>query len=404
MSYEFCDEYFKNIGNLLESGTNSDVIIQAGEGNTYKEFPDPVGLLQMVLQHKACNSFRNAFIKTTYEDVDILKKDPYGLLQLILQHEACAAHRDPFIKAILMDVNVIKKDLARILQITYANEACTTLRDSCVLISCIEAITFFESPSFLKLNANNINEILLWDFINLEEIRIWNYLLKWGAAQSSLDLNNRNEWTTDDFQKLRDILQRLVPFIRWFQIPAADFRKEMKLFKCILPEELFLDVVGYSLDPTSSPNTVILPPRIYSSLINKDQFQVITDQINKRSAGEYKGYFRLLYRASRDGFEADEFHKLCDDKGATIFLAKCQGFDKIIGGYNPFSWKAYSLRTSLYERSWEDTKESFLFTLDGLSLDHVAYPDQDSKYAVSYSNNSGPCFGRVLSFFSRGDK
>ena len=32
----------------------------------------------------------------------------------------------------------------------------------------------------------------------------------------------------------------------------------------------------------------------------------------------------LLYRASRDGFEAKRFHAACDEKGATLVLVKVQ--------------------------------------------------------------------------------
>uniref|UniRef100_U9UZ98 TLDc domain-containing protein n=1 Tax=Rhizophagus irregularis (strain DAOM 181602 / DAOM 197198 / MUCL 43194) TaxID=747089 RepID=U9UZ98_RHIID len=34
--------------------------------------------------------------------------------------------------------------------------------------------------------------------------------------------------------------------------------------------------------------------------------------------------FKLLYRSDRDGFNNGAFHKNCDDKGATIWIAKIQ--------------------------------------------------------------------------------
>ncbi|CAG8685629.1 6324_t:CDS:1, partial [Acaulospora colombiana] len=349
---------------------------------------DPVGLLRMVLQHEACVTLRNPFIQTICGDREILEKDLCGLLQIILQHEACVAHRNNFIEAIYENVDILKKDLVNILQVSFANKACNTLKNLCILIYCLDAETFFESPYFLKLKKSHIKEILLQDYISLDEIQIWNYLLKWGAAQSSLDLNNRDEWTVEEFLKLRDIFQELIPLVRWFQIPAAEFRKEMKLFKSLLSEDLFLDVIGYSLDPNTPPNTVMLPSRILSSLISKDQFRKLTDKINERSVKIYEGYFKLLYRASRDGFKACDFHRLCDDKGATVFIAKCQGPDELIGGYNPFSWKSYSLRSQNTGRSWGDTAESFLFSFDGLNLNNIVYPlPQDTQHAVSYDTN-----------------
>jgi hypothetical protein len=44
-------------------------------------------------------------------------------------------------------------------------------------------------------------------------------------------------------------------------------------------------------------------PSLLSEWINSDNFET-----------------KLLYRASRDGFESTKFHDLCDDKGSTIVL------------------------------------------------------------------------------------
>ena len=46
--------------------------------------------------------------------------------------------------------------------------------------------------------------------------------------------------------------------------------------------------------------------------------------------------FNLLYRASRDGIDTNEFHNKCDYKGATIVIVKVA--NRIIGGYNPIGW------------------------------------------------------------------
>ena len=32
----------------------------------------------------------------------------------------------------------------------------------------------------------------------------------------------------------------------------------------------------------------------------------------------------LLYRGSEDSFEAEAFHDMCDNKGATLVIAKCK--------------------------------------------------------------------------------
>ena len=48
---------------------------------------------------------------------------------------------------------------------------------------------------------------------------------------------------------------------------------------------------------------------------------------------------KLLFRASENEFEATSFHKLCDNKGATITIIHSKDNDYIFGGYTSKSWK-----------------------------------------------------------------
>ena len=57
-----------------------------------------------------------------------------------------------------------------------------------------------------------------------------------------------------------------------------------------------------------------------SVLINKKHIEIFTNWISQRAIGRYS--FRLLYRASKDGSTTAAFHAKCDNKGATIVIAK----------------------------------------------------------------------------------
>ena len=48
------------------------------------------------------------------------------------------------------------------------------------------------------------------------------------------------------------------------------------------------------------------------------------------------GQWRLLFRASRDGFGASAFHSRCDNKGPTITVVKSDG--NIFGGFTENAW------------------------------------------------------------------
>ena len=50
------------------------------------------------------------------------------------------------------------------------------------------------------------------------------------------------------------------------------------------------------------------------------------------------GEWRLLFRASRDGFAGQTFHSKCDNKGPTITVVKSGA--NIFGGFTEISWRA----------------------------------------------------------------
>ena len=51
-----------------------------------------------------------------------------------------------------------------------------------------------------------------------------------------------------------------------------------------------------------------------------------------------EGKWRLLYRASRDGFAAAAFHSKCDNKGPTVTVVKSG--NNIFGGFTEVSWSS----------------------------------------------------------------
>jgi len=93
----------------------------------------------------------------------------------------------------------------------------------------------------------------------------------------------------------------------------------------------------------------------------------------------------LLYKASRDGFGAIDFHKLCDSKGATLTLIEStEGC--IFGGYSEVEWK------SREDKAISD--KSFLFTLKNIHGIGPTKFDKKKDITVIYRYSChGPTFG-----------
>ena len=53
--------------------------------------------------------------------------------------------------------------------------------------------------------------------------------------------------------------------------------------------------------------------------------------------------FKLIYRGTKNGFRGKDFHKYCDDRGATLTILKTVANDgetiRISGGYTDISYK-----------------------------------------------------------------
>jgi|AntRauTorckE5430_2_1112549.scaffolds.fasta_scaffold04752_1 hypothetical protein len=99
---------------------------------------------------------------------------------------------------------------------------------------------------------------------------------------------------------------------------------------------------------------------------------------------------KLLYRASRDGWTAADFHAICDGKGATITVVKSSdGY--IFGGYTDVVWGT--------NPAYKSSSVSFLYSLkDHAGIGPVKMPIKinQSRHAVYHYSNNGPTFGAAF--------
>ena len=70
-----------------------------------------------------------------------------------------------------------------------------------------------------------------------------------------------------------------------------------------------------------------------SEIMIQEHRQMLLDMLPYRN-----GKWRLLFRACRDGFEAESFHSKCDNKGPTVTIMKSGSF--IFGDFTEIAWKS----------------------------------------------------------------
>ena len=160
-------------------------------------------------------------------------------------------------------------------------------------------------------------------------------------------------------------------------------------FNCdVLKKEYFLRMVNHFFLVSSDVGQALARHHNIDSEVIIDGNDV--DKLQEWLYSEEK-YFHeptLLYRASRDGWSAKDFHRLCDGKGATITVVKSvDGY--IFGGYTDISW------SSPHPAVYRSSSKSFLFSFRS----HAGVGPMKIKmvgncqHAVYHQASLGPVFG-----------
>ncbi|RHZ83782.1 hypothetical protein Glove_87g148 [Diversispora epigaea] len=123
----------------------------------------------------------------------------------------------------------------------------------------------FDSEDFTSLQETALISILERDDLKVEEIKIWDYIIKWGIAQNPTLPADLKEWTKGNFKALKITLQQCLPLIRYFHIPVEVIWKKMKPYKKIFEEQLWDDIIQHSISPNDPITSLILPARIISN-------------------------------------------------------------------------------------------------------------------------------------------
>jgi len=213
-----------------------------------------------------------------------------------------------------------------------------------------------------------------------------------GQSPTARPRSDSTSWTKEDFVKLKDVVKELVPLIRFVSISSADFCYKVMPYKRIIPKDLFKKIMYFYLDPNyMAESGKLLCPRgrgssceVNSTLMNDQHIQWILKQISKVSqeSAEQKPDYKLelLYRGTRDGFTPADFHKHCDNKGATVAVMKVAGTTDLLGGYSPISWTSPLNDKFVMVKS----NKSFIFSFKNSSVD-------DAIFSTVVGSNTGVC-------------
>ena len=97
--------------------------------------------------------------------------------------------------------------------------------------------------------------------------------------------------------------------------------------------------------------------------------------------------FKLLYKTSRDGFSAEDFHSKCDGKANTLTLFKASESSFIFGGFTSATWDGFS--------GYKFDPNAFLFSLTNKHKKpcKMKINRKENRCAIYCYSGYGPTFG-----------
>ncbi|RGB43435.1 hypothetical protein C1646_749829 [Rhizophagus diaphanus] len=137
----------------------------------------------------------------------------------------------------------------------------------------------------------------------MNEIQVWEHVLKWRLAQSPELPSDPTNFSKEDFKTLKNNIRQCIPLIRFHNLSSEEFSNEVLPYRKILPKDLlYEDLLKYFMNPKNQS-------------IGESKPCMTTKEINIDS----KIITPLLLRDSRDGFVDDDenFDNADDD---TVFV------------------------------------------------------------------------------------
>ena len=119
---------------------------------------------------------------------------------------------------------------------------------------------------------------------------------------------------------------------------------------------------------------------------------------NDKNENKKLNNIKLIYRGSRDGFQAKIFHEKCDNKGETLIIIESKD-NYIFGGYTEINWDSTIWNKIIGEKNNTIRKgngNEFIFTLKNPYLIKPSKYNIKKKYlnnSICCDSNLGPIFG-----------
>ncbi|RHZ87610.1 hypothetical protein Glove_33g153 [Diversispora epigaea] len=245
MSLKFFDKLSQNFIELLNDKEDYNVIIEVE--NKEKSFT----------AHSSVLKYRSSYFQQELENIQPNENN----IKIITKPSIYSNIFDVILKYIYGGiVNLEKVETKFIFDLMLiANEFKLT-----ELSNKLETILIKDKAScsdFTSLQESALVPLLKRDDLQMKEVEIWDYVIKWGIAQNPTLPIDLKEWTKENFITLKNTLQQCLPYIRYFQLSSTEIFDKIKPYKKIIDKQLWEDINQYFWASDRPVKSIILPAR-----------------------------------------------------------------------------------------------------------------------------------------------
>ena len=155
--------------------------------------------------------------------------------------------------------------------------------------------------------------------------------------------------------------------------------------KIVDSQLLEINKLNKQIDEIKEDLKIFNKEKYNNEIDNFDYYKTfINEELEKNFSKKIKEY-KILFRATRDGFTSKNFHNKCDGYNSTLTLI-LTNTRELLGGYAKYSWNQ--------NNEYKKGKGGFMFSINNNIITKI------KKYNIYCQKDSGPIFGDFDIFIS----
>ncbi|RIA83357.1 hypothetical protein C1645_466916 [Glomus cerebriforme] len=248
---------------------------------------------------------------------------------LVTANELSLKELIPHLESFLIEnkTNWMEQNFDLIYQTSFENDSFLELQKYCTDIISKEPNKIFNSPNFSLISEKLLISLIQNNHFQISEIQVWEHILKWGIAQNPELSSDLSSYSNDDFNALKNTLQKIIPFIKFTKFTSKEFLNKVYPYKKLIPEDLCDNLVKYFLDHNGNSYNE-KEHNIAHGYLYENGEHIVKD-VAECNLGQYYRYGKGV---EKDEVKAFEYFKKSADQGylnAQFQLGYC--YDKGIG-------------------------------------------------------------------------